>query len=133
MLALLKELDVLTISVFPLQNNRVNWKSLTSTEEVDYIINVESNQKTCIIFKHSTTCSISSIAKHRLESDWHAKLNATSFYYLDLLAHRNVSNYIAQALKVHHESPQIVIVKEGESPYDVSHLDISMDDLLSEV
>lgn len=111
----------------------MNWKPLTSKEEVDHIVDVESLERTCIIFKHSTTCSISSMAHYRLSDDWDSTLDATSFYYLDLLSYRTVSNYIAEKLQVHHESPQVIIIKDAEASYDVSHLDIQVADLLTEV
>ncbi len=111
----------------------MNWINLQSKDVVDQIINIESTSKTCIIFKHSTTCSISGMAHYRLSDDWDAKLDETSFYYLDLLAYRDVSNYIAEKLQVHHESPQVIIIKNGEAVYDVSHLDIEVSDILTEV
>ncbi len=111
----------------------MNWINLNSKEVVDQIIDVESESRTCIIFKHSTSCSISGMAHYRLSDDWDKRLDDTSFYYLDLLAYRDVSNYIAEKLQVHHESPQVIIVKNGETSYDVSHLDIQVADILTEV
>ena len=50
-------------------------------------------------------------------------------YFLDLIAHRDVSNYIAEAFSVYHESPQILLIQNGECTYETSHLDITVGDL----
>ena len=84
-----------------------------------------------VIFKHSTTCSISSMAKNRLERETPA--TNTLFYYLDLRAYRAVSNKIAEEFHVHHESPQILLIKNGECTYEESHNGISMADIAAEI
>lgn len=53
------------------------------------------------------------------------------FYYLDLLAHRNISNKIAEDFQVYHESPQVLLIRNGECVYDESHMAITMDELIS--
>jgi len=110
-----------------------HWNTLESTSQVDDIINKESHTTTCVILKHSTTCSISSVAKMRLDRGWQDLGDSVKWYYLDLLSYRPLSKYIAETLDVHHESPQVIIVRNGEATYDVSHLDISIKDLSTEV
>lgn len=101
----------------------MTWKNITSVEDVDTILE-NSQQKVQLIFKHSTTCPISSMAKMRLEGDW--DLDNVETHYLDLLAYRPVSNYIAESMGVHHESPQIIVLRDGEVILDASHLDITV-------
>ena len=104
----------------------INWNKLTSVkqlEEVDAI----SKEKVCMIFKHSTRCSISSMALSRIEKSW--KFGDIEAYYLDLINHRDISQAIADRYSVHHESPQIVLIKNGESFHDASHLDISIKEI----
>lgn len=110
-----------------------NWTNITSKKQIDEIVSTDSHKNTCVILKHSTTCSISSIAKMRLDGGSTSLGEDINWYYLDLLAHRPISNYIAESLNVHHESPQVIVVKNGEVTYDVSHLDISVDDLVDQV
>ena len=81
-----------------------------------------------LIFKHSTTCSISHIAKRRLEEDWDITLEIMP-YYLDLKQFRDISNTIAEKYMVHHESPQVLIIRAGECIFDASHLDITIDEI----
>lgn len=107
----------------------MNWISLTDEAQLQTIKEL-SKQKPQIIFKHSTRCNISSMVKSRLDrSD--APANA-DFYYLDLIAQRQLSNKIADEYSVHHESPQILLIKNGECIYDESHNGISMDEILEQ-
>jgi bacillithiol system protein YtxJ len=108
------------------------WKNLTQISEVDDAV-AHSSIKPVVFFKHSTRCSISSMALNRLKSLNPEVLGTADFYYLDLIAHRDVSNYIAEKLEVHHESPQIVIVRDGECTYDASHMEIDANELISEI
>ncbi len=111
----------------------MNWHPLTSTEQLERVIE-ESKSTPVVIFKHSTTCSISATAKSRLERQWQdAGLDHVKPYYLDLLSYRPVSNEIAEVLQVRHESPQLLLVEDGVCTYNASHLGISVDSLKKKV
>jgi bacillithiol system protein YtxJ len=104
----------------------MNWHLLSSTEQLDTLL-TNSVEKPQLIFKHSTRCSISSVVKTRLEKA--GVPDTIDFYYLDLLTYRSLSNKIAKELNVYHESPQILLVKNGECVYDESHLSIQMEEI----
>ena len=104
----------------------MNWISLKNEDELYEIIE-KSNSKPQVIFKHSTRCSISTMAKARLERS--AAPGDTDFYYLDLIAHRNISNKIATEFNVFHQSPQVLVIRNGACVYDESHGSISMTDI----
>ncbi|WP_205503530.1 bacillithiol system redox-active protein YtxJ [Rufibacter psychrotolerans] len=107
----------------------MQWHSLTSTEQIDQI-KEESKEQPIVIFKHSTTCSISATAKSRLERQWDdAGLGRVKPYYLDLLSYRPVSNEIAQSFNVRHESPQLLLIKDGQCQYHGSHLGINLQEV----
>lgn len=99
---------------------------LREESELEEIIR-RSESKSQVIFKHSTRCSISSVAKGRLERS--RVPPDTDFHYLDLISFRNISNKIAQVFKIHHESPQILVIKNGECIYDESHMGIRMEEI----
>ena len=82
-----------------------------------------------VIFKHSTRCSISSMAKSRLERS--APPGHIDFYYLDLIAHRDISSKISDQFNVYHESPQVLLIKDGKCIYDESHSGISMEEIIT--
>jgi len=98
----------------------VNWKQLTSTTEVDELIQL-SHQKPQLIFKHSTRCGVSSHMKMQFETEWNGADESIDIYYLDLLNYRDVSNYVAKVSKVYHQSPQVILFKDGEAVANASH------------
>ena len=105
----------------------MNW--IAFTEELQLAqIKEQSRLQPVVIFKHSTRCSISTMAKNRLERETPA--TDTSFYYLDILRYRPISNRIAEVFHVHHESPQVLIIKNGECTYEESHNGINMHDIV---
>ncbi len=108
----------------------MNWIPLRSGEEMEQLI-LLSQEKPQVIFKHSTRCSISSVAKSRLEKS--KTKNEVSFYYLDLLTYRTLSNTIAARFRIEHESPQILVIKEGKCVYDESHMSIDMEEILEKI
>lgn len=107
----------------------MEWIHLTSEEQLQQIIE-KSGAKPQVIFKHSTRCSISGVALQRLQKNQLPE--DIDFYYLDLLSYRGLSNTIASKFSVHHESPQVLVVKEGQCVYDESHLGISMDEIIEQ-
>ncbi|MBI1343351.1 MAG: bacillithiol system redox-active protein YtxJ [Terrimonas sp.] len=104
----------------------MTWIPLTDEGKFNEIIRL-SHEKPQVIFKHSTRCSISSVAMRRLENaTCHAPID---FHYLDIFRHRELSNTIADALDVYHESPQVILIIKGACVYEESHLGISMDEI----
>mgnify|MGYP000614915095 FL=1 len=106
----------------------MNWQPITTIDQLEQIKSASFTTPQ-VIFKHSTTCSISRMALDRFERA-DAPENV-DFHYLDLLNYRSISNAIADFFQVHHESPQVILVKQGECIYDESHYGIMMDELIS--
>ena len=102
----------------------MNWNPIENKQQLDELIK-NSYHQVQLIFKHSTRCSISVMVKARLDKSDDI-LNLQS-HYLDLLNYRELSNLIASTFHVHHESPQILLIKEGECIFDESHNAISID------
>lgn len=112
-------------------NNVEQWKDLRSVDQLNEI-KEKSQEKAVVLFKHSTRCSISSMVLSRLQREWKAEeMTDVDFYFLDLIAHRDISNKIAQEFDVVHQSPQIIVVKNGEVAYHDSHNGISYNSLKS--
>ncbi len=109
----------------------MNWNPITSPAHLEQLIEV-SHQKQVIIFKHSTRCSVSSMALNRLERSWNAsEMEAVTPYFLDLIAHRSLSNQIASTFGVEHESPQVLVIEKGDCIYHASHMGINYQELAS--
>ncbi len=113
---------------FNAQNEEHNtkWKVLDKIEQLEQI-KKDSHQKPVVLFKHSISCGISGMSKHKLESDWDFTAEDLDFYYLDLINYRPISNKIASLFDVIHQSPQIIVVKDGKAVFNTSHHQISVE------
>jgi bacillithiol system protein YtxJ len=109
-------------------NTKVNWLILDSENQLATIKD-QSNEQPVAIFKHSTRCSISSMAKTRLEREWDLNDNEIKIYYLDLITYRSVSNAIEEYFGVEHQSPQLILIKNGEVIFHNSHSGIAVSDI----
>jgi bacillithiol system protein YtxJ len=76
----------------------IEWTELTDVLQLQEIEAI-SNEKPVVIFKHSTRCSISRMALKQFEREYDLNENV-ALYFLDLIAHRDVSNEIAQKFNV---------------------------------
>ena len=111
----------------------LQWNTLSRQEQLSEIIE-ESKQNPVAIFKHSTSCSISSTAKSRLERQWNDNsLGSIKPYYLDLLANRPLSNAIAETFAIRHESPQLLLIQDGKCTYNASHFNIKVEEIQDKV
>lgn len=106
----------------------IHWLPLESFETIEHIIK-RSFEVPCLIYKHSTRCGICNISKYRLEDDWDFEANELEAYYLDVLLFRPVSLKVAETFQVHHESPQVLLIVNGECIYDAAQLDITLEEL----
>jgi bacillithiol system protein YtxJ len=106
----------------------MNW---TSLESADQLSNIKNQEGYSVIFKHSTRCSISMMVKKRFELDGDKLPENLPLYFLDLIKHRDISNQIASDFHVYHESPQLLLIKNGECVLDLSHGQISVDEAMS--
>ena len=96
------------------------WKTLESLSQLDESV-AESHVSPQIIFKHSTRCIISKMVLQQFEENLDVIPEHATLLFLDLLNHRDVSNAIAVQLDVHHESPQVVVIKNGKAVFHESH------------
>jgi len=100
--------------------SQVPWVVLGSMDQLDTITE-ESKDKVVAIFKHSTRCGISRGVLKNFEKTYMFEKDEVKLYFLDLLAHRSISNEIATRFKVPHESPQFIILKDGSVVHHESH------------
>ncbi len=111
----------------------MRWRKLENENTLS-AIKKESESNPVLIFKHSTRCSISSMAIDRLARSWkEEEINPQHFYYLDLIAFRDISRQIEEMFQVPHQSPQILIIKDGRCVYDNSHMGINYQDVKDKV
>ena len=109
------------------------WLPLTQPEQIIDLAQ-SSHEQPVLIFKHSTTCSISAAAKSKIERQWSdSGLANVPIYYLDLLRFRPLSAQIAEQFGIRHESPQLLLIQDGECSYDASHMGIRLSDVSAKV
>jgi len=100
----------------------MNWVALTDYSQIQKAL---ENSEPFLVFKHSTRCSISSMAKSRFERSYN--LEGVVAFYLDLIAYRTISGQLATDFNVQHQSPQLLFIQDGICTYNTSHNSISID------
>ncbi len=111
----------------------MTWTELKESRQLQDLV-LESHDRPVLIFKHSTSCSISRAALGRMERSWNEnEMKDVKPYFLDLLSYRTISKSIADQFSVEHESPQILLIRNGKSVYDRSHFDIDYKNVKSEI
>lgn len=100
--------------------------SLVSAKDLEIVDQLSATKSGAVIYKHSTRCPVSSFAKRMLEGEWHFQ-NELEIFYLDLIAHRDVSNEIEAKYGIRHESPQILMIVNGECVASASHSEVNCD------
>ena len=92
--------------------NKIEWIPLASVSQLDNIA-AASVGKPQVIFKHSTSCGISRMVLNMITRSYTFESGVMDMYFLDLLSNREVSNAVAEQFQVMHQSPQMLIVKNG--------------------
>ena len=107
------------------------WNEIQISEDLEAAIEASKLGKV-VIFKHSTRCMISKTVLRNFERQIESKsVDLPKFYYLDLLNHRDISNEIAQKFSVVHQSPQIVVIENGQVIHHASHDNIDLSLILA--
>lgn len=104
------------------------WNALESMEDWTAALKA-SHQGPVVVFKHSTRCSISRVALKLTQQRWELPANVKPFL-LDLLNYREVSDAIAMNLETEHQSPQLILIRDGKALQHASHSNIDPVDLL---
>jgi len=88
------------------------WKPLVSVDQLEEIAE-KSNTRTQLIFKHSTTCGISRMVLNTFKANYDFTKDLFDLYYLDLHSNREVSNETSNKFEVMHQSPQLLVIRDG--------------------
>lgn len=98
----------------------VPWLPLTTLDQLQTIEKVSAT-KTQVIFKHSTRCGISRMVLKHFETAYDVSANHIDLYYLDLLNYRDISSEVGIKFQVMHQSPQLLVIKNGVAVAFESH------------
>ena len=110
----------------------MTWKILSTTDQIKEIIEA-SKIKPQLFFKHSTRCSISTMALSRFEKSGILSNEQLDCWYLDLLQHRQISSEIEKLTQVTHQSPQAILLENELVIYHASHGMIDSTEILNKV
>ncbi|WP_297336650.1 bacillithiol system redox-active protein YtxJ [Algoriphagus sp.] len=111
----------------------MNWIKLTTHNQIEELKSI-SMERPVLIFKHSTRCSISSMSLDRLLRNWKEEDQAKVVpYLLDLIAYRSISDQIESDFAVAHQSPQVILIKQGKAVFEDSHFGISYDRIMEKL
>ena len=97
-----------------------SWIDLKEMRQLDLLVE-NSRSKTQFIFKHSTRCGVSRMVLNQLRKEYSIDENSADIYYLDLISYRDISNEIANRFEVRHESPQLLVLRNGTVVSHNSH------------
>lgn len=112
----------------PKEEKVLPWIALNSLEQLNDI-SKKSGVKTQVIFKHSTRCGISRMVMNQFVDAYDLEHNNLDLYYLDLLNYREVSNEVGYKFQVMHQSPQLLVIRNGSAVAHASHGGINEIDL----
>ncbi len=104
-------------------NSSLVWSELHTSEALA-ALTAASFERPQLIFKHSTSCGISSMVLRKFGLQHADNKNQVSFHLLDLLRNRSLSNEIAQKFEIPHQSPQLLLIAHGKVELHASHYDI---------
>jgi len=112
----------------PKEEKVLPWIPLSQLQQLKFIKD-KSKTKTQVIFKHSTRCGISRMVMSQFVENYEFTEKDLDLYYLDLLSYREVSNEAGYEFQVMHQSPQIIVIKNGVAVVNASHGAINSVDL----
>lgn len=106
----------------------MNWQMLTNREDIT-VLSAKSELIPQIIFKHSTRCATSSLARERLNRASKELSDKASLWYIPVIENRVISSHIAETFQVIHESPQVLLIYKNECILEQSHIGIDIAEL----
>lgn len=117
------------MGLFSTSKSDFPWENVESISQLDQLV---ENSKTTplVIFKHSTRCSISRMILNSFERYFPSDKDV-QLAFLDLIAFRDVSNHIAESLRVMHQSPQVIVLVNGMVVHHASHENIDAETVSS--
>lgn len=104
------------------------WIALNTIEQLD-VIESTSKKKIQVIFKYSSRCGVSRMVLNQFVDAYELTEENLDLYFLDLISYRDVSNEVGYKFQVMHESPQLLVIKDGVVVAHSSHSGVNSIDL----
>ena len=107
----------------------MTWKPVKSESDVQELLNASGYS---LIYKHSPRCMTSLMAFRNMKSGSEADYSIP-FHIVDVIEDREISGLIAKTFSIKHESPQVLIVKDGACVFNTSHESIVLKDIVKKI
>ncbi|AET67868.1 bacillithiol system protein YtxJ [Desulfosporosinus orientis DSM 765] len=104
------------------------FREIAATEDLENVL-AESSQGKVLIFKHSTTCPISARAWREVQKFMADTTAAIQVIMIKVIESRPVSNFVAESMKVQHQSPQALLLSNGQVVWHASHQGVNQADI----
>lgn len=108
----------------PKEEKVLPWIPLTALKQLEEI-QKRSLSRTQVIFKYSTRCGISRMVLNQFTQNYSLNKDDIDLYFLDLLSYRDVSNEVMYRFQVMHQSPQLLVLKNGVVVAHAAHSGIN--------
>jgi len=104
--------------------------TLRGVHELDQALS-DSHIRPVLFFKHSHTCGVSAEALDELRSHIDGQVSSSLAQYamVTVQTHRELSNAITERLGVRHETPQVILVRDGRVLWSASHFRVNVAEL----
>lgn len=99
------------------------WRTLQDSADIEALADT-SHHTPCVIFKHSPRCTTSLMKHYTLSLEWPFAPDAVQAYLVDVVAQPHVAQAVSDFFQEHHQSPQVLLIRNGECIYEESQLDI---------
>ncbi|MXX03164.1 MAG: bacillithiol system redox-active protein YtxJ [Gemmatimonadetes bacterium] len=107
---------------------------LTGLSALDEVI-ASSSERPVFVYKHSTVCPVSARAADQyhdfaddfadVDEDMDTDPSTPLFTQVMVIENRDLSNEIESRLGIRHESPQLLLLRDGKVTWHASHFSIS--------
>ncbi len=113
-------LSKILTALLPDSDTRPAWRHPRTERDIADIL-AASARRPQLIYKHSPSCGVSWIARSRLESAWDRISELAECHTIDVIADRALSSHVASVTNVPHQSPQLLVVRDGRVVWHASH------------
>ena len=97
---------------------------LVHIDELEAAI-AESRERPVFLFKHSRTCGISCEALDELHAHVEDASPQATYKLITVQSHRRLSEETAARLGIRHETPQAILLRDGQPVWNASHFRIT--------
>jgi bacillithiol system protein YtxJ len=105
------------------------WRSEPAPEDDAQAASLLARHPVHIVFKHSPTCGVSAIARAEMHR-YAQRPDTLPVEVVDVIGQRRLSKALAHRTEVRHESPQVLLVRDGTVVWHASHWQVTFENVV---